>query len=434
MSSLLDGVAPPRLGRPFRWLLAANWATNLADGFALAAGPLLVASLTTDPRLVSLAALVEWLPGFVLGLYAGAVADRHDRRRIVVWGNLVRAVALVALTASVAIGVVTVTAVIVTLLLVATAETFIDGASRTVLPMIVPAADLGIANARMTFGWVSLNRLVGPPIGAALFAVGAAWPFGAQTVCFIGGAVLFARIAIPRHTPQAPASERPHVVADIRAGLRWTWHHRAMRALVLQIVTFNVTFGASWGVLVLYASQRLGLDTVGFGLLTTVEAVGSIVGTVTFGWVERHVRLGDIMRYGLVLETLTHLALAVTRTPAVAMGILFLFGIHLAYWATIASSVRQRAVPADLQGRVGSVYVMAMLGGMVIGNAVGGVLAARWGITAPYWFAFVGSALILAALWRELGHIAHEDARQLGDHAGPGPAPAPDPAPGTGPG
>jgi predicted MFS family arabinose efflux permease len=120
------------------------------------------------------------------------------------------------------------------------------------------------------------------------------------------------------------------------------------------------------------------------------------------------------MRYGLVLETGTHFVLAVTRSPAVAMAILFLFGIHIAYWATTASSVRQRAVPADLQGRVGSVYTFALLGGLVVGSAVGGLLASRFGITAPYWFGFAGCAVILLAIWRPLGHVAHTDATAVG--------------------
>jgi len=111
-----------------------------------------------------------------------------------------------------------------------------------------------------------------------------------------------------------------------------------------------------------------------------------------------------------VLETLTHLVLAATTSPAVAMTIMFLFGIHLAYWATTATSVRQRAVPLDLQGRVGSVYTFAMMGGLVVGSALGGLLASRWGITAPYWFGFFGCAVMLVALWQQIGNVAHHDA------------------------
>ena len=66
-----------------------------------------------------------------------------------------------------------------------------------------------------------------------------------------------------------------------------------------------------------------------------------------------------------------------------------------------------RAVPTELQGRVGSLYAIGVFGGILSGQAIGGVVAQLWGVTAPFWFAFVGSAVILALIWRELGHIAH---------------------------
>ena len=116
------------------------------------------------------------------------------------------------------------------------------------------------------------------------------------------------------------------------------------------------------------------------------------------------------MRVGLIIETLTHLTLALTTTPAVALATFFVFGVHTAVWGTTSTSSRQRAVPTEFQGRVGSVYMMGVHGGLVIGAALGGVIARAWGVTGPFWFAFVGSALILAVIWQALGHIAHADA------------------------
>ena len=182
-----------------------------------------------------------------------------------------------------------------------------------------------------------------------------------------------------------------------------------MRTLAITIFTFNVTFGAAWSVLVLYARERLGLGVVGFGLISTAIAVGGLLGTVSYGWLERHVRLGVIMRGGLIIETLTHLALALTRWAWFALIVFVIFGAHAFIWGTTSTSVRQRAVPAQFQGRVGSVYLTGVVGGMVIGSALGGLVASAWGVTAPFWFAFAGSALILALIWRSLLHIAHAD-------------------------
>ena len=80
MGRILDVVAPPRMGVGFRWLLASSWTSNLGDGIGLAAGPLLVASQTRNPVLVAMAALLQRLPWLLFGLWAGAIADRVDRR------------------------------------------------------------------------------------------------------------------------------------------------------------------------------------------------------------------------------------------------------------------------------------------------------------------------------------------------------------------
>jgi MFS family permease len=404
---VLETLAPERLGRSFRWLLASSWTTNLGDGFAMAAGPLLVASQTRDPFLVSLAALAQWLPPLVFGLYAGALSDRLDRRRIVLVGNGVRVVVLLALAATVVTDRVSIAVVLAALFTLGTAEVFVDNTTGTVLPMLLRRRDLTLGNARLTTGLVTFNQLLGPPIGAALFVVGAAWPFATQAVLVLAGLILFSRVVLPAHG--RPGEARTRMRADIVEGFRWAFGHAAVRTLILTIFTFNITFGAAWSVLVLYAQERLGLGSVGFGLITTAGAVGGLAGTASYGWITRRVSLGNLMRVGLVVETLTHLALALTTSPAVALAIFFVFGAHAFIWGTTSVTVRQRAVPTELQGRVGSVNVMGVFGGLVVGSAVGGLLGRHLGVTAPFWFAFVGSAIFVVLIWRQLVHIAHDD-------------------------
>jgi hypothetical protein len=180
LARLIEVLVPARLGRSFRWLLAASIATNVGDGIAIAAGPLLVASQTQDAFLVSLALLAEYLPHLVFGLFAGVVADRHDRRRIVAGVNLFRALVLVFLTTMIVTGVVNIAVVLLVLFILGTAETFADAASSTLIPSLVDRDDLGVANARQQGAVLLLNQLAAPPIGAFLFAVGTAVPFGAN--------------------------------------------------------------------------------------------------------------------------------------------------------------------------------------------------------------------------------------------------------------
>jgi MFS family permease len=408
VNRFVEIIVPPRLGAGYRWLLASSWTSNLGDGVAMAAGPLLVASLTRDPFLVSLAALLRWAPPLVFGLYAGVLSDRLDRRRIVIAADGVRAVVLGVLVVMIISGHASVSAALVALGLLATAEVFADNTSMTLAPMLVHRDDLAIANSRLQTGFITLNQLVGPPIGAALFAAGRAWPFVAEAVLVSAGVILVSRVVLPAHGRGSTDVART-IRRDMAEGFRWTVHHPAVRTLSLSILIFNITFGAAWSVLVLYATRRLGLGAVGFGLLSTVSAVGGLVGTGLYGWITRRVSLGNVMRAGLIIETLTHLALAVTTSPWVASLIFFVFGAHAFIWGTTSITIRQRAVPSHLQGRVSSVNTISVFGGLVVGSAIGGTLATHYGITAPFWFAFVGSAIFVVALWRELTRIAHAD-------------------------
>ncbi|HLX35854.1 MAG TPA: MFS transporter [Candidatus Limnocylindrales bacterium] len=404
---IIDAIYPPRLGGDFRRLLSAAFVNSAADGVAVAAGPLLVASQTRDPFLVSLALLSEYLPVLMFGVLGGAIADRSDRKVMVILVNTGRAFVLAVLVATIVSGTVNIALVLATLFVLGTGETFADSASSTLMPSLVARADLGIANARMQGAFVLLNQLVLPPVGAFLFAVGPPIPFAANAAGFVLGAVLISRI---RASTRAERHEPRSIGAEMLEGVRWLLGHPPMRTLALTIVTFNVTYGAAWGVLVLYARERLGMDAVGFGLLTTAIAIGGVIATVSYSRIERRFSFANIMRVGLTIETLTHLSLAITTSSIVALGTLVVFGAHSLIWGTISQTVRQRAVPNELLGRVGGVYRVAIMGGLVVGTPIGGLLASAYGITAPYWFAFAGSAILVIVLWRQFEHIAHAGA------------------------
>ena len=153
MSRLLDVLAPPRLGRGFRLVVASSWTSNLGDGIALAAGPLLVASKTDQEFLVALAALLQWAPPLLFGLWAGALTDRLDRRLIIVAVDLLPRSSSwpcsrwrsPSTSAPIAL-------VLVAMFLLGTAEVFADNTASTLLPMLVHRDDLAIANARLMTG------------------------------------------------------------------------------------------------------------------------------------------------------------------------------------------------------------------------------------------------------------------------------------------
>ena len=393
------------MGRGFRWLLGAEWANQFGDGLALAAGPLLIASQTKNPTLVALAALLQRAPWFLFGLAAGWIADRSHRSRMVAIAGAFRAIVLAGIAIVIWTGTINVTLVLIAMFLLGTAETFADSASGTLLPMLVPARDLGLANARVSFGRRALNELIGPPVGAALFVAGLAVPFIAHSVLAALAAVLILRIAAGR---PAEVPESQGMRADVFEGIRWLWNNPPLRTLTLTVVLFNLTFGAVWPMLVLYAEEQLGMDEFGFGVLLTASAVGGLISATAYGAIERRIALGTIMRAALLYETCMHLGLALSTNRVISIALLFGFGFFATLWGTTATAIRQRAVPEHLQGRVGSVYMLGVFGGLVFGGIFGAVISGIWGVLGPFWFGFFGSAIMLAIIWRELPHIAHQ--------------------------
>ena len=428
MPSLGELIAPRRLGRDFRWLMSSSWTTDIGDGIALSAAPLLIASLTSSPVLVAGGLLMQYLPWLLFGLMAGSIADHHDRRRLVMIADGSRAIVVLGLVAFLVTGQVTVWIVLGMAFLYGTAEVFANTAGSTLMPMLVKPADLGVGNARLQGGFLVGNQLIGPPLGAFLFAAGSFWPFVTQIVCVSLGVILISRIArtpIPRKAEarraeagaaepvdvamvdgapidEVPTERSPH---PIREGLRWLRGNPPVRTLVIIILVFNVTWAAPWSILVLYATKHLGLGAVGFGALTTAAALGGLLSTFAFGWLERHVKFATLMRICLSLEVVMHLSFALTTSGIVALVIMFGFGAYAFVWGTISTTVRQRLVPLELQGRIASVNMVGVFGGLVIGELLGGVIAQTWGLTAPWWFAFGGSLITLVIVWRSISNI-----------------------------
>ncbi len=401
MPSLRETVLPAALGADFRRIWPAAVISNLGDGALLAAGPLLVASITSEPAAVGAAAFVQQLPWLLFALFSGALADRFDRRVMVVAADVFRAVVLAALGVAVLVGVAPLWAIYVALFLLGTAETLADSASGALLVSAVPKDQLGKANARLYATGTVLQQLGGPPLGALLFAVGAGVPLVFDAITFLAAAALIARVrARPALEPTGTA-----LWTEVRAGISWLWGHVGVRTLACSILVMNITFCAAFATWVLYARERLGLTDTQFGLLIAVGAVGGLVGMPVYHLLEPRVGSLTLLRAGLIIETAVHLVLALTRSPWVAGATMAVFGVHAVVWGIVSTTARQLATPDALMGRVNSVYLLASVGGAAIGSALGGVLAQRFGLAAPFGVAFVAMVLMTAVAWRPLRHV-----------------------------
>jgi MFS family permease len=400
------------LGPEFRKLWTANAISNLGDGVTFVAGPLLAASLTRDPLLVAGLAFAQRLPWLLFSLVSGALVDRLDRRRLMATVDVARCLLLGLLGVAVLLDAATIPLLYAVFFAVGVAETLFDNASVSILPSVVARERLPKANGRLLGARVVAEDLAGPPLGGVLFAAAAAVPFLLDAGTFAAAAALVAamrgRFRVERPEEAPPTTLR----SEIAEGVRWLWRNRLLRILALAIGLMNVTLMATASILVLYAKERLGLGPAGYGLLFSSMAVGGIAASLVVERIVGWLGPATTMRVGLLSEASTHLVLALARSPLVVGAILALFGFHAITWNVTSISLRQELVPERLLGRVNSAYAVFSSGGTALGAVVGGLLARRFGLTAPFWCSFVAMTLLVLVAWRVLSSGTVRAARQ----------------------
>lgn len=404
----------PPLGPRFARLWAAGTTSALGSGLSTIAAPLLVASRTSNPVVVSAAAGVAWLPWLLFALPGGVLVDRVDRRRLMIVVDWVRVAAMAALAAAIATGHPSIALLYAVLFVVNTGEVVFRSASQAMIPAVVPRERLERANGWLVGGVTLMQQMVAGPLGGFLFLLAASIPFFVNAGTYAASAVLIGTVAgryraEPRKTaagasdgagPGTGRAPRSSVLADIGEGFRWLMRQRLLRTMAVLIGLLNVTLTAATAVLVLLARERLHLGSVGYGALFTCMAVGGILGSVVGDRLIGRVGATWTIRVGLLVEAGLHLALATSHSAWFIGFALFAFGLHGSLWTIVASSLRQRLTPPHMQGRVGSTNLFVAAGGNCVGAVLGGVVAARFGITAPYWAGFVVAALVSAATWR----------------------------------
>ena len=396
----MSGDGGARLDRRFAVLWTSSTASAFGTGLATVATPLFVASQSRDPLLVSSAAAVTWLPWLLFALPGGVLVDRVDRRRLMVLVDCLRAVAMAGLVAAVLLHTAALVVLLAVLFLVSTGEVIERSAGQALVPALVPRDRLERANGWLFGGAMVGQQMVAGPLGGWLFALAAAAPFMANAATFLLSAVVLSLLTGSFRASPAATDAARSVRREVLDGLRWLVHQRLLRTMALLIGLLNVTLTAALAILVLLARQRLGLGSVGYGLLFTALALGGLLGALVGDRLVARFTATWTIRVGLVVEAATHLVLATSRSAAVVGVALFLFGVHGALWGLVGSSLRQRLAPPEMLGRVASSTLFVSAGGNCLGAVLGGGLASAFGLTAPYWVGFVVAAVVTALTWR----------------------------------
>ena len=401
-----------RPGTNFGKLWTASTVSFLGDGVTLAAGPLLAASVTRDPVLVAGVAVAQQLPWLLFSLPGGALVDRLDRRRVMWISDAVRCAAIGFLGGAVLLDLASLPILYAAFFVLGAATVPFSAASTSILPSVVTREGLAGANGRLFGAQVVAGQMVGPPLGGLLFASSTSLPFLVDAGSFVAASALVLAMDGTFRATELQEAPRTTLRAEISEGFAWLWGHRLLRTLAMALGVMNLTSAATIAVLVLFAGGRLGLGSVGYGLLLSSLAVGGVLGALCAGRVVGWLGAGTTMRGGLLVEASTSAVIALSHNTYVVGTMLALFGFHAIVWNVVTISLRQELVPDGLLGRVNSSYRLLGMGGAAVGALLGGLLAKGFGLTAPFWFAAASVAVMTIVSWRTLGNGTVTAARE----------------------
>lgn len=385
------------LGADFRRLWLASAVSNLGDGVRLIALPLLAAAVTRDPAVVAGVSVAAELPWLLVSLLAGALADRVDRRRLMVVVQLLRTGLVVLLAATVLADWSSVVVLYCFVFLLGIGEVLFDAAAPTILPRIVPKEQLTRGNARLFGVELGANEFVGPPLGGFLYRLGPAVPFVLDALSFAVSALLLSRMRgtfRPERAPDADSSAGG-LLREVGEGFRWLWRSPVIRTLSIVVTFMNLARSMTMAIFVLYALELLRLTEIGFGVLSSAVAVGAVAAS----WAAERIRrsmTGLCLVAAVLGHGLTTLAMGVTSNPWLAGLSSAAFGFATMTWSVLTASVRQTVVPDQLLGRISSVHRFLSWGSLPLGSLLGGLLAASFGLRVP--FVAGGLAVVLVAL------------------------------------
>ncbi|QYC41613.1 enterobactin exporter EntS [Nonomuraea coxensis DSM 45129] len=392
------------LGRGFRFLWGSAGASNLADGLLLVGVPLLAVSLTRSPLLISLVSAAATAPWLLLALPAGALADRHDRRTIMILAAWTRAAVLAGAALAAWLGLLDLPLLVAAVLLAGAGEVFADTAAQSVLPATVGRDRLAAANGRLTAVQTLGNHFLGAPLAGVLAALGAYLVFGGAALLYALAALLLlglrGRFAAGQDTTGARLRD------DIRVGLRHLGGHAALRGLAAFTGLSNLANGAYFAVFVLWVvgpGSRVGLTPQTYGLVATTLAVGAVLGSVLAAPLaalagEARALLA-VTTAGAALLLVPLLAPVPAAVFAAAAGI----GAANAVTNVVAVSLRQRLIPEHLLGRVNAACRLIGNGAMPIGAAAAGALGTVAGVPAVFWTAAALTAVAAVVVLTQVG-------------------------------
>ncbi len=374
------------------WLAAftsaiGTWVQRIAQQW-------LILSLTGSAFFLGLDTFLAELPLLLFTLIGGVVADRHDRRHLLMASQGLQMACALTLTAVVFFDVVQVWHILALSFMSGLAQAFGGPAFQSLVPSLVPRQHLPNAVALNSIQF-NLAQMIGPAIGGVLMVgLGMAACFGLNSLSFL---VVIAVLGLMRVAPPAPGV-RERMLTELGSGLRYVRRNRALLGLTaLAFATTSLALPIRAFLPVFAADDVLLLSR-----MMTIFGAGAVVGALVVAWLGRFARMGRALLLTQIVFGGIVAAFALLPIGGASYLLLFLGGTALLMIFSLTNSLVQLTVPDELRGRVISIYLVAFRGGMPLGSLVSGTLITQF--SAPPVIAVNGCLLSLVAALFLLGH------------------------------
>lgn len=398
--------------RDFRLLLGGQLVSQLGNQVQSLALPLVVLAVTGSPTQAGLILGISTATHLLVGLVAGALIDRWDRRRTMVWCEVGRA----ALTASIPIafarGVVTLPQLYLVAISTGILGVLFQAANSTALPNIVSPGQLPHALGATQAASSALG-IAGSSAAGAAYAIGRAFPFAVNVLSYLASAATLSRIRVRfQEEDHGPATTGVHLVDDIREGLAWLWRQPVIRLLTVVEAADAVRYGAGY-LLIIELARRVGSSPLEVGLVFTGAGTGGLAGGLLSGRLAARHRLGGVAIVMLWVEAVAFPLYAIAPSWGWLAAVAFLESLVAPIYSVAMDNYRLSITPDRVRGRVSSARGTLVTGAMSMGAMASGPLLAQFG--AP--------ALALGcSAWLLVLAIATSSSRTIRGAIGPSPA------------
>ena len=383
-------ITPLRVSRDLRRLLAGNLVSSLGTEAALVALPYQVYVETRSAFLTGLLGAAELVPLVLVSLLGGALADQHDRRRLLLLDQIALVLVAAVLAAFAFAGSPPLLVLYVLAGLMAGFGALQNVVRAAIVPNLVPPELLRSALA-LNYGLIQLALVLGPAVAGVLIAtlgVGAAYTADAVTCLAMVGALA----SLPPQLPQGAHGASVPIRQSIAEGLRFVRGNQALLgSFVIDLCA--MTFGMPRA---LFAALAVGLydaGAAGTGLLYSAVAAGAVVAALTAGWITRAHRLGLIVIWSVVAWGAAIALSGVAGSLWLAALLLAVAGFADSVSAVCRSTINQMVTPDRLRGRMSSVFSLVVRSGPRLGDVESGIAAAIGGVR----FSFVSGGLLTIA-------------------------------------